>query len=728
MKPLHNLLARQLRAPRPRRPRPPRTPRAWRALLARVSADVRRRRPRALPARALAGRSLARDAGAQRRAAARARPRSSRGCTSAPRSSPRARRASAASPRSAPTGTGSRTRSSASRRSPATPSVYPGHTIGEHIGRTRWEHRRLRRAGRRLGRRTARCSSRTSRSTTSCSACRLANGGRAPTRRSAASRCSTPTGASPATAASAATSPSRSCAEENISRLARFDALTGLANRASLFEHARARARRRSRRHGRRSRCCSSTSTASRTSTTPSATSTGDEVLRTMARRLPLAIRAGDTVARLGGDEFVVLAEDVARGRPSSASSRSGCSRRSPSRSCCAGKECRVGASIGIAMFPADGDDAPTLLKNADIAMYRAKESGRNGFAFFAGDDARAAEERIVLGAGCAARSTPTSWCCSTSRRSRVRTGAMTGVEALMRWQHPRARPAAARRVHPARRGHGPHPPDRPLGAARRVPAGARVASRSLPDPVPRRVNLSPRQFTDERLAGRGRRRRSRTRASPPHLLELEITESMMMEHPERAAETLARAARARRAHRRSTTSAPATRRSRASRSSRSTAVKIDRSFIRDLATDPDDAAIVSAVIAMAHSLRLKVVAEGVETAGAGRASCASAAATRSRASSSAAPLRAGGDRRVRARHRADRLEAVGADGLRPAAQACAIGSASSTSVAARGAARRAAGSGTSTTASGSPRSTARRCRPAASTRRGSPAPRAAAR
>ncbi len=157
------------------------------------------------------------------------------------------------------------------------------------------------------------------------------------------------------------------------------------------------------------------------------------------------------------------------------------------------------------------------------------------------------------------------------------------------------------------------------------------------PSPIRVAVNLSPRQFSDERLVIEIAHALAQTEL-PAHLLEIEITESMMMENPERAAETL-REIKEMGVH--VSIDDFGTGYSSLARLKKFPieSVKIDRSFIRDIAVDPDDAAIVSAVIAMAHSLRLKVIAEGVETQDQ-VSSCASAAATRSRASTTAARSR----------------------------------------------------------------------------------------
>jgi diguanylate cyclase (GGDEF)-like protein/PAS domain S-box-containing protein len=238
----------------------------------------------------------------------------------------------------------------------------------------------------------------------------------------------------------------RKLTEANISRLARFDSLTGLYNRTAFFErvgHALAAARR----HDRAAAMLFVDLDRFKDVNDAFGHVAGDEVLKVMAQRLARAIRASDTVARLGGDEFIVLAEDVANQvdvnefglRLLEALSEPFMLH---------GQECRLGASIGVAMFPNDGEDAAILLKNADVAMYRAKESGGNSLAFASEVGTRPATERMVLGAGLRRALDGNQLLLLYQPKVSLRTGALTGVEALVRWQHPeRGRP----QPHPCR-------------------------------------------------------------------------------------------------------------------------------------------------------------------------------------------------------------------------------------------------------------------------------------
>ncbi len=398
-------------------------------------------------------------------------------------------------------------------------------------------------------------------------------------------------------------------AEENVNRLAHFDTLTSLYNRAAFFERL-AHAISVARRHGSVLAVLFVDLDRFKDVNDAFGHLTGDEVLKIMAQRISDTIRASDTAARLGGDEFIVLAENVAReGDVSDFAQRLLDVLSEPFS--LLGQECRLSASVGIAMCPQDGDDGATLLKKADIAMYRAKASGRNGLAFFSEVDSRPAEERIVLGAGIRRALDTNQLRLLYQPKVSVRTGAMTGVEALVRWEHPERGLLLPDLFIPLAEDSGLI---RHIGrwVLHTACAQALAWQADGVGPIRVAVNLSPRQFSDERLVIEIAHALAQTEL-PAHMLEVEITESMMMENPERAAETL-REIKDMGVH--VSIDDFGTGYSSLARLKKFPieSVKIDRSFIRDIAVDPDDAAIVSAVIAMAHSLRLKVIAEGVET------------------------------------------------------------------------------------------------------------------
>ena len=195
------------------------------------------------------------------------------------------------------------------------------------------------------------------------------------------------------------------------------------------------------------------------------------------------------------------------------------------------GHELITSASIGIALFPHDGDDAETLIKNADTAMYRAKEQGRNHYQFYTDDMNATAFERLMLESRLRkALEQRASSCCTTSRRSTSPTGRVVGVEALLRWRHPDLGLGPAGRVHPARRGDRPDRADRRTGCC--ATACAQVAALARAWAMRRcelAVNISARQFQQTDLVATIAAGARRHAASPPTLLELELTESVIM-------------------------------------------------------------------------------------------------------------------------------------------------------------------------------------------------------
>ena len=325
-------------------------------------------------------------------------------------------------------------------------------------------------------------------------------------------------------------------AEERVHRLARFDPLTGLFNRPMFFErldHALAVARRR----GTAAALLFIDLDRFKNINDTFGHLTGDEVLRTMAGRLAGAVRETDTLARLGGDEFIVLAENFAA--PTDASELAQRSVETLAEPVAlAGTECHLGASIGHRDVPRRRRrrrDAAQERRHRDVprqgrrpqqlpVLLRSDEPAADRAAWCWSRAARALDQERVRPA------------LPAEGRRRHRRGS-SGVEALIRWQHPGARPAAARPVHPGRRGDRPDPADRRWVLRAALRAGQAWRDAGLP-PIPVAVNLSAREFNDERLASRSRRRSS-TRISTAHLLELEITESLVMQDPDRAVEML---------------------------------------------------------------------------------------------------------------------------------------------------------------------------------------------
>ena len=241
----------------------------------------------------------------------------------------------------------------------------------------------------------------------------------------------------------------------------------------------------------------------------------GDLLLKELARRIRAALRQSDVLARISGDEFVVVLEDLPdEGAPERVARKILEEVRRPFQ--VEGNEIHVSGSLGLAIHPEDGDDAETLLKNADAAMYHAKELGRNGFRALLGR-ARAAPRAAHAGGDGAAPRAARATSCALHYQPIVdiATGevrARRGAAALAR---PGARPRAARGLHPARRGVGAGPRGRPLGDGGRVPPGARVARRG-PGDIVVCVNLSASQLRDTSMVADLKQHRSRAPAASP--------------------------------------------------------------------------------------------------------------------------------------------------------------------------------------------------------------------
>ncbi len=336
----------------------------------------------------------------------------------------------------------------------------------------------------------------------------------------------------------------------------------------------------------------------------------GDTLLVEMAARLRAGVRASDVVARLGGDEFMVLLNEISEGTHVSELARHLLSVLGKPIEL-SGQECRVTASIGIAMFPDDGTDEQSLMKHADIAMYHAKAEGKNAVRFFSHKIKTQAIGRLTIEAGLRHALERQEFCLHYQPKLDVATRKIAGVEALLRWAHPEM---------------GLLPPVQFIPLAEEtgliVPIGRWVLQTAcaqnmawqragLP-PMSMAVNVSPRQFSDENLL-HDIDTALAVSGMDPKLLQIEITESMVMLNVEQAIKILDAI------------------QSRGVRlaiddfgtgySSMSTlkrfpidTIKIDRSFVRELPHNSEDKAIAQAIISMGKALGLTIVAEGVET------------------------------------------------------------------------------------------------------------------
>jgi diguanylate cyclase (GGDEF)-like protein len=337
----------------------------------------------------------------------------------------------------------------------------------------------------------------------------------------------------------------------------------------------------------------------------------GDALLIEIGKRLRRCLRGGDVVARLGGDEFVVILDHAGQSQQVEVAARKLLSVVSQPLQLC-GLECRTTASIGIAMFPDDGENEQTLTKNADMAMYGAKEEGKNGFRFFTRQSKMQSVERLVFEARLRQALDRDEFSLHYQPKVAVGSEQITGVEALLRWTLPDL---------------GPLPPMQFIPLAEEtgliVPIGRWVLKQACAQnmiwrrqglaPMSMAVNLSPRQFSDENLL-RDIDEALGESGMPPGLLQLEITESMMMRNVGRAIELLD-VIRGRGVRLAIDDFGTGYSSMSLMKKFPVDTIKIDRSFVQDLPHDLEDRAIAQAIISMGKALGLTVVAEGVETA-----------------------------------------------------------------------------------------------------------------
>jgi len=338
----------------------------------------------------------------------------------------------------------------------------------------------------------------------------------------------------------------------------------------------------------------------------------GDRVLQEVAKRLTRCVRESDILARLGGDEFVLLVEEFPDPANLGGIAQKLLTAVSQVTSI-DGRELNLSVSIGICMYPADGRDAKTLLANADIAMYRAKERGRNNFCFYSAQLNLHTPERLALEAALRGGLERGEFRVHYQPKIDMATGSITGVEALLRWQHPELGLLLPEKfIHLAEETGLIVPIG--LWTLREVCTRAKAWQEAGLPRLPVAVNLSARQFRQEQLVSQLAEILKST-GLEPDILELEITESMVMQDPDGAV-ALMKALR--KMGVRLTIDDFGTGYSSLGYLKRFpiNSLKVDKSFVRDLPHSSDDIAITRAVIAMAHSLQMNVIAEGVEHQG----------------------------------------------------------------------------------------------------------------
>jgi diguanylate cyclase (GGDEF)-like protein/PAS domain S-box-containing protein len=401
----------------------------------------------------------------------------------------------------------------------------------------------------------------------------------------------------------------RKQAEERLNYLASFDPLTGLPNR-TLFCDRLSQALERASWHKRSVAVLFLDLDRFKNINDTLGHAFGDLLLKGVSARLTDCVREGDTVARLGGDEFVLILDNLAQEEDTRLIAQKVLSYLSSPFNL-EGREFFITTSIGIALYPDDGPDYETLLKSADTAMYRAKEKGKNNYQHYSPALNAKMSERLALENDLRHALEREEFELHYQPMVEPDTGRVIGVEALIRWK---------------RQGISMVPPSEFIPVAEEtgliLPIGAWVLraacaqnrawqSAGLP-PIQVAVNLSGVQFHQHDLVDTISKTLNETGLHPGYL-ELELTESIIMKSTEVTVATLRELGALGIKISVDDFGTGYSSLSYLKRFPVST-LKIDRTFVRDLTTDQDDQAIVNAIITLAHSLKLKVVAEGVET------------------------------------------------------------------------------------------------------------------
>ena len=401
----------------------------------------------------------------------------------------------------------------------------------------------------------------------------------------------------------------RKRAGERLHYMANYDELTGMPNRG-LFSDRLGHALALAKRSGWEAGCIFIDLDRFKAVNDTYGHDIGDKLLKQVAQRLRECVRSADTVGRLSGDEFAIAMSILAKADDASLVAQKVVSALAHPFDL-DGHQTYITASLGIALYPSDGEDAEVLLRNADTAMFRAKEQGRNAYQFYLPQMNERAAKRLQMETQLRVALERGEFLLHYQPKANLASGEISGFEALLRWQHPE---------------RGLVPPLEFISILEDTglivavgewvlrTACAQIGhwqAQGMP-PRPVAVNLSARQFQDKNL-GLVIAAIIADSGIDPGLLEIELTESMLMNNAEEATRTL------------NQINASGVRLAMDDfgtgysslaylRRFPLDVLKIDRAFIRNVATDPDDAAIVLAIISLAQSMKLKVVAEGVET------------------------------------------------------------------------------------------------------------------
>lgn len=335
----------------------------------------------------------------------------------------------------------------------------------------------------------------------------------------------------------------------------------------------------------------------------------GDAVLRLIAKRLNEILRADDFVARLGGDEFAVVHTHPPVNNAASNLARKIIGIVSESFEL-QGRRYSVGASIGISVYPNDATDAHTLLRHADLAMYQAK-SKRSGFEYFSEDMNVFAHEQLEIENGLRQALEKGELLLMYQPKVDLRTNQVVGLEALVRWLTNAGVLTSPDKFIPIAEETGLIVPIGRFVIREACEQWVRWHEAGL-NPPPVAVNISPRQFSDLSLIADILKIIKTTRMNPA-MLNVEITESATMDDPEMTMDILAEM-RALNLHLYIDDFGTGHSNLGQLRRLPIDAVKIDKSFINDVLTNNDDAEIVTAIINLAHALKIRVVSEGIET------------------------------------------------------------------------------------------------------------------